>query len=115
MDQADIQTVEITSTDAESKQMEMLAKLAAQLLTKHYPNHLWMIGWAPGMTLVIKLGSQDARYGYTVDAAKAASISEYEHAVILAGGELLERSGMVRGAWDGELPTQQYAGIKDIT
>lgn len=115
VDEADIQTVEVTSTDAESRQMEMMAKLAAQILTRHYPNHWWMIGWAPGMTLVIKISGGDPRYGYTVDVAGAASISQFEHAVMLAGGELLERLGMKRGAWDGELPSQEYAGIKEVT
>jgi len=115
MSEADIQTVEVTSTDAESRQMEMMAKLAAQKLTLHYPNHLWMVGWAPGLTLVIKHGAADARYGYTIDAAKAASISEFEAAVVYGGGEMLERLGMPRGAWDGEFPTQQYAGAKDVT
>ena len=115
MSEADIQTVEVISTDAESNQMEMLAKLAAQRLTQHYPNHVWMVGWAPGMALIIKYMGADARYGYTVDAAKASSISELEHAIVMGGGELLERLGMPRGAWDGELPTQQYADISDVT
>jgi len=115
VDQADIQTVEVTSVDDESKQMEMMAKLAAQLLTKHYLNHAWAVGWAPGMTLVIKYLGADQRYGYTIDAGSAHSISEFEHAVVMGGGELLERLGMKRGVWDGELPGQQYAGIKDVT
>lgn len=115
MDNADIQTVEVTSVDAESRQMEMMAKLAAQVLTNHYMNHAWAVGWAPGMTLVIKYLGADARYGYTVDAGRAASISEFERAVVMGGGELLERLDMKRGAWDGEFPAQQYAGIKDVT
>lgn len=105
-DDADIRVVEETSVDAESGQMELIAKMAAGLLSKHYPNHLWMIGWAPGMTLVIKLMGSDTKYGYTVDAAKAATISELEKAVVYGGGELLERMGMKRGAWDGEMATQ---------
>lgn len=112
---ADIQTVEVTSIDDESQQMEMMAKLAAQILCKHYVNHAWAVGWAPGMTLVIKYLGADARYGYTVDAAKAHSISDFEHAVMAGGGELLERLGMPRGAWDGEFPTQQYEGAKEVT
>jgi len=115
VDEADIRTVEMTSVDEETSQMEMMAKLAAQQLTHHYPNHVWMVGWAPGMTLIIKYMGADARYGYTVDAAKAASISELEHAVVMGGGELLERLGMKRGAWDGELPNQEYAGIREVT
>lgn len=105
---ADVRTVEVTSTDAESSQMELIAKLTAQLLTEHYPNHLWMVGWAPGMTLVIKHGGGDARYGYTIDASKAATISILEHAIVMGGGELLERMGLPRGAWDGEHMGMQY-------
>ena len=111
MNDADIQTVEVTSRDSgEDSQMELMAKLAAQTLSNHYPAHVWMVGWAPGMTLVIKNMAMDARYGYTVDAARAASISELEHAIMLGGGELLERMGMKRGAWDGEFP----AGIEGV-
>jgi hypothetical protein len=105
---ADIATVEVNSVDAETSQMELMAKLSAQKLTEHYPNHLWAVGWAPGMTLVIKnMAVDDGRYGFTVDASKAASISELEKAVIFGGGELLERCGVPRGAWDGEMLTLQ--------
>lgn len=102
--EADIQTVEQTSIDAESSQMELIAKMAAGLLAKHYPNHLWMVGWAPGMTLVVKnMAINDGRYGFTIDAARAATISELERNIVFAGGELLERCGVARGAWDGEM------------
>jgi len=99
---ADIQTVE-TTPDKENEQMELLAKLSAQILTHHYPEHLWAVGWAPGRTLVVKnLGISDGRYGFTVDAARAASISVIENEVMRAGGELLERCNVRRGRWDGE-------------
>lgn len=112
MDQTDIQTVEVTSPDdAENTQMEMIAKLAAQTLSNHYPAHLWMVGWAPGMTLVIKNMAMDARYGFTVDAGRAASVSQLEHAVMMGGGELLERMGMKRGAWNGEF-ADHVEGVK---
>ncbi len=109
----DISTVEHTP-DPESNQMELIAKMAAQLLNNHYPNHWWMIGWAPGMTLVIKHGAGDSRYGYTVDAAKAATTSILEHAIVMGGGELLERMGMPRGAWDGEHIGQVYEGASAV-
>ncbi len=100
---ADIQTVEVSSHDNETAQMILFAKLAAQVLTRHYPDHIWMVGFAPGLTIVIKnMAIADGRYGYTVDAGKAASISEFEHAVVIGGGELLERCGVKRGAWNGE-------------
>ena len=99
---SDIQTVESTP-DAENTQMELIAKMAAQTLSKHYASHLWCVGWAPGMTLVIKnMGIEDSRYGFTVDVAKAATISEVDKAVVYGGGELLERCGVPRGAWDGQ-------------
>lgn len=114
MDQADIQVVERTSIDKGEEQMTVMAKLAAQVLTSAYPNHLWMVGWAPGAVLVIKYGSADARFGYTVDAGKAATISEFERAVKWGGGELLERLGMPRGAWNGEDFGKVYDGADEV-
>jgi len=100
----DAVTVEVTSVDSESSQMELIAKLAATRLMEHYPNHLWAVGWAPGMTLVIKnMAIDDGRYGFTVDAARAATVSELEHHIVMGGGELLERCGVPRGAWDGQM------------
>ena len=108
---ADIAVAEVTSVDGESSQMELIAKMAAQRLSEHYPNHVWMVGWAPGMTLVIKHMMGDARYGYTVDASRAATVTELEHAIVMGGGELLERLGMPRGKWNGDMPTKTYDGV----
>lgn len=114
-DQADVALVEVTSVDKEHEQMLMFAKLAAQLLSKAYPNHMWMVGFVPGMTLVIKnMAIDDGRYGFTVDVAGAATISEVEKAIIFGGGELLERCNVSRGAWDGEqmvLQDKSYGGV----
>lgn len=106
----DIQTIDKTP-DVENTKMEVIAKMAAQTLGNHYPNHLWAVGWAPGATLVLKNMAMDGRYGFTVDAARAATISELEHAVMLGGGELLERMGMKRGAWNGEF-ADNVEGVK---
>lgn len=113
MDQADIQTVEVTSQgtlDPEWVTMEVVCRKAALLLTRLYPNHLWMIGSAPGLTLVIKYGGADSRFGFTVDVGAAHSSSQLEHAIMEAGGELLERLGLPRGAWDGEQIGLKYDG-----
>ena len=108
----DIQTVDATP-DAENSQMELIAKMSAQVLSKHYPNHLWMVGWAPGMTLVVKnMAIQDGRYGFTVDAARAATVSQLEREVMVAGGELLERCGVPRGAWNGEFMELQDKTVR---
>lgn len=106
MDQLDIQTIEVLDNDPENSQMELIAKLAAKRLGDTYPEHLWAIGWAPGRALVIKNMAMDGRYGYTVDAAHAASVSELERAIVMGGGELLERMGMKRGRWNGEFVTE---------
>jgi hypothetical protein len=101
-DTADVMVTDVTE-DEENTKMEMVAKMAAMVLTKHYPRHLWMVGWAPGATLVVKnMAIDDGRYGFTVDAGKSHSISHLEKLVMVAGGELLERCGAPRGSWDGE-------------
>lgn len=107
----DIQAVEHTSIDMETVEMEAKAKEVAQTLSTHYPDHIWMVGWAPGMTLVVKNMAMDARYGYTIDAAKSFSASDLAHSAMIAGGELLERMGLRRGRWDGEMPTE-VQGVK---
>lgn len=108
IDETDVQTVEVTSIDGEHKQMELIAKMAAQLLSRHYANFPWIVGWMPGGALAIKLMGSDNRFGYTVDVPAAASISELERAIIWGGGEMLERLGLPRGEWTGE----DYVGRK---
>lgn len=101
--ETDVQTIESTP-DVENSQMELIAKMAAHLLCSHYPDHLWMVGWVPGRALVIKnMAISDGRYGFTVDAYKAATTAELEAAIIYGGGELLERCGVSRGRWNGEM------------
>lgn len=117
-DQIDVRTVEETSSralDPEWAMMEVVCKKAAMLLSRIYPNHLWMVGSAPGGVLCIKHGLGDSRYGFTIDVPKAASASELEKAIVYGGGELLERMNMPRGAWDGETQATQYDGAKDVT
>ena len=112
MDHVDVQTIEVLDDDKENSHMELIAKLAAKRLGDTYPEHLWAVGWAPGRTLVIKNMAMDGRYGYTVDAARAATVSELEHAITMGGGELLERMGMKRGRWNGEFVTE-VEGVPD--
>jgi hypothetical protein len=108
---ADIQVVDSTP-DPENSQMELIAKMAAGLLSTKYPNHLWAVGWAPGMTLVIKnMAIAQGNYGFTVDAARAATISELEKCIVMGGGELLERCGVARSAWNGEFMQLQNLEI----
>ena len=48
-DELDIQVVEATP-DPENEQMHLIAKMAASVLGNHYPEHLWAVGWAPGIS-----------------------------------------------------------------
>lgn len=117
-DIADVRTVQVDSCgvdDPEWLMMEVVCRKAAMLLTRAYPNHLWQIGSAPGGVLVVKHGGADGRYGYTVDVAGAHSSSALEKAIYMAGGELLERMGLPRGAWDGEAICQKYEGAGAVT
>jgi len=90
---------EITST-GDIAQMEV-AKMVAQILTEIYPVHLWRVGWQGG-AIVVKHSATDNRYGYIMPPENF-SYSDLRHAVMLAGGEILERAGLTRGAWDGEM------------
>ena len=117
-DEIDVQTIQVDSAgalDPEWVMMEVVCKKAAMLLSRGYPNHLWMVGSAPGGVLVIKHGLGDNRYGFTVDVPSAASVSELEKAIYMAGGELLERMGLPRGAWDGDTQPTQYEGQREVT
>jgi len=105
-DEIDVRTVEVTSIDEESVEMEHKAKEVATLLTRIYPDHPWMVGWAPGMTLVVKHMAGDARYGFTIDGAKEITPKKLALVAMRAGGELLERMGMPRGRWSGEFGTE---------
>ena len=102
---AEIATVD-SSPDVENSQMELIAKMAAQALSQHYPAHLWMVGWAPGRALVVKnMAIDDGRYGFTVDAHRDDTVRAVERLMVCAGGELFQRCGVPRGAWDGEMLT----------
>lgn len=111
---ADIQTVEVTSFDHETVEMEHKAKEVAQVLTKEYPNYPWAIGWHPGGVLCVKLLiSPNANWGFTIDYSNVATASDLAHIAKMAGGELLERLNLKRGAWNGEMPTQNYYGVPE--
>ena len=104
---SDLEIAVVESTPHENNEkMHLIAKMAAGLLATHYPAHLWAVGWLDGDALAIKnmgIGGDGYKYGFTIDCPKAATISELEKAIVMGGGELLERCGVRRGAWDGEL------------
>jgi len=110
-DIADIQTVEMDNSP-ENATMEARAKDACQVLTTNYPNYPWMVGWAPGMALVVKLLiNPDYNYGYTLDCRGGMSAMDFSHKVKMAGGELLERLELPIGKWDGQMPEKNIVGV----
>lgn len=104
MNEPDIQTVEITSED--ELDMEAKAKEVTETLCRHYPNHVWMVGWAPGRTLIVRNMLFNAKYGYTIDGTKDLTAKQLAHEAMVAGGELLERMGLPRSTWNGDTPNR---------
>ena len=93
-------TVDISSTE-DLLDMEK-AKAVGDTLMRHYPNHLWAVSWQ-GHALVVKNLAISSFYGFLIQHGKAATASELAAKAVLAGGELLERAGMKRGKWDGQM------------
>jgi len=81
------------------------AKEVGDTLNKHYPGHLWLVLFQ-GRALVVKNLAISSHYGFIIKHTDSFSASDLAHNAVLAGGELLERAGMVRGAWDGRFAGQ---------
>lgn len=91
----------------------VLAKNAAAVLDKHYPGHLWGINvnGETGVMQVFNL-ALSGRWGFIL---KLDKIDPELRAVMRAGGELLERYRLKRGALDlGNIASldRDYAGNK---
>lgn len=78
----------------------ILAKNAADKLNQHYPGHLWMVHVnSEGGVMIIKNMAVSPDWGYILHINK---IDPEMKRVMNAGGELLERGWMKRGAWNGQ-------------
>lgn len=112
MDTANIQLVESTSCSSANIAMEAKARDIAYALTTAYPNYPWMVGIHDGGCIAVKLAiNPDTNWGYTIDLCKSFSASQLSHEAVMAGGELLERLGLHRGAWNGVMPLQNCEGV----
>lgn len=80
------------------------AKEVGETLQRHYPGHLWAVAFQGGV-LVVKNLAISSFYGFIIKHHNSFSASDLAKKAVEAGGELLERAGMVRGKWDG-----QFAG-----
>lgn len=111
--QANIRTVEISSFDKETAEMEHRSKMIAEVVSKHYPNYPWLVQWHSQGDVSVKLMlSPDSNYGYIIDTDQCSDYGTLTAMSVKAGGELLERLGMKRGAWNGDMPNQNYEGVE---
>jgi hypothetical protein len=78
------------------------AKLVGDALQQAYPDHLWYVCFQGG-ALVVKNMAMNGRYGMVLDNAERYSASALKKHAIMSGGELLERAGMARGRWNGQM------------
>src|SRR6267378_2519869 len=110
-DYNDVQVVE-QQDSPENAMMSVLAKEVAFTLDNTYPNYPWVVGWHPGFALAVKLLlNPDFNYGYTIDCRGGMTAYALAHSAKMAGGELLERLDLPRGAWTGEMPTKNIEGV----
>ena len=111
--QSDIQTVEITSVDKETAEMEYRSKMIAEVVSRTYPRYPWMVQWHSGGDVSVKLMlSPDTNWGYIIDTDQCSNYKKLTEVAVRAGGELLERLNMPRGTWNGDMPKQNYEGIE---
>ncbi|MGZ8317489.1 MAG: hypothetical protein ACXWVD_00160 [Telluria sp.] len=87
----------------------IIAKEIGDTLHNHYPGHLWAVEVdGPNGVANIRDLMLSGRMGYVLRLVDIYSASEFKKNVIRAGGELLERYRLNRGAFD----EAQYSGLK---
>lgn len=92
----------------------VMAKNAADRLHKHYPGHLWAVSVDPNArTLDVRNLLLSGAWGFRIPLKGVFSATWLDREIMRAGGELLERYRMRRGAINQEaianLPTN-FAG-----
>ena len=103
MSDADIQVVERTGDWKDEAHLEYAAKVVCEALTRAYPNHAWTVGYQGG-ALIVKNLAISSHYGMVLP--QQYTLRDLTRNSILMAGEYLERAGMARGAWDGEMAKQ---------
>ena len=74
----------------------VLARNMAETLHRHYPGHAWAVTCERGVATVRDL-LLSGQMGFVLRVADQYSASEFERAVVRAGGEMLERYRLSRG------------------
>ena len=91
----------IQAETAEDQDM-IMAKDVADTLHTHYPGHLWAVAVKSGV-IIIKALNISSLWGYVLhykDVCHDAGTRRKES--IRAGGEILERAKLARGAYTGQ-------------
>jgi len=91
---------------------EILACRASELLQRHYPGYVWAVNVnseEKGGVMTIKNFSVSSTWGMVLHIAK---LDNKLKKVVRAGGELLERAGLIRGRGKGE-KSNKVDGIPD--
>lgn len=90
-----------------------LAKTVGDVLYRHYPNyHWWIYADTKDAVILIKCGEINATISsgllpsMVIDYNKSQDDSTLVKKIVRAGGELLERANLKRGAFNGEYPTK---------
>ena len=97
-----------------------LARRMTEVLQHHYPGHAWavFVDSEQGVANLFNW-SVSFRYGYRLKLRDLHAPGKKQanlRPVIMAGGEILERAGMVRGAWrEGELLAGGLDGVDKHT
>ena len=103
--------------DPEEASHVQVAKLVAETLLKHYPNHMWGVSVQGGAVVVrnimisaeVERVTGEAGAGYLLPMKKLGSPKEIVRAAVMGAGEFLEQFGLARGPWNGEVPVVPVA------
>lgn len=99
--------------EAPGQDVTLALELSA-LLNNHFPNHQWMVHVnSQGGVIDIKNGTISGQYGYRIKPGKLTH-DALKHAVIIGGGEILERANVRRGRFDEAemLDVDKIDGVK---
>lgn len=78
-----------------------IAKQIADVLDRHYPGHMWAVNVDSfGGIATVKNLRLSGNWGFVLKLVDTFSGSELDRRIMLAGGELLERYRLHRGAFN---------------
>lgn len=87
----------------------VMAKTMSEVLNRHYPGHMWAVNvqGVQGIATIYNL-ALSGRWGFVLRLPDHYSASDFDRAIVNAGGELLERYRLARGKFSDSA----HAGLK---